>query len=196
MNGVIRVGVCECWKWDWGESKLKAARSVVNVEYLCLTPSRPSSSSFLQTTTRAGDAVPARLLVDAVAAALLIDVVLLPRLRLLQTDPESWSPPPAPRRASRKSYITYTRALCTGDGLPDFPSDLSLSIIITPLANQSTNQSMHKCIPQAPRHHHHHRAFATVTPTMQSASLATKGVNLYVYDHCPFCVRGASPFCA
>lgn len=34
------------------------------------------------------------------------------------------------------------------------------------------------------------RAFATITPTMQSASLATKGVNVYVYDHCPFCVRG------
>lgn len=31
------------------------------------------------------------------------------------------------------------------------------------------------------------RPFAIV---MQSASLATKGVNLYVYDHCPFCVRG------
>lgn len=37
------------------------------------------------------------------------------------------------------------------------------------------------------------RGFATVsTPMamMASASLKTKGVNLYVYDHCPFCVRG------
>lgn len=51
-----------------------------------------------------------------------------------------------------------------------------------PVEPTTTNPRTH----QAPRQ----RGFATVTPTMESASLKTKGVNVYVYDHCPFCVRG------